>query len=275
MPSRGSPKGGRVPQGARGCTSLPAPTEDWFYPISPAHKRKAKLRQRARAVGTAGPDPGHRVSPPCRAHPRPPAAAQLPAREQRGCSGGSHSSSSFPRVPVGLMCLWSERPSAFTAQGTVWPGLGALPVQAAAQTCHRPHQGTLRWENSSKSAPLRSPAGQLSVTQHSRPRAISRGTCPLPRPAGAPVTTLHPGSDEGSPAQPQPGREGTPAQTPPGTLPRAPRRIPRPDAGLMRRFVRFPTPPHRIQRRQFPSSRNVTLQGPSVMTQRFEWKRRL
>lgn len=35
------------------------------------------------------------------------------------------------------------------------------------------------------------------------------------------------------------------------------------------------SPPHRIQPRQFPSSRNVTLQGPSVMTQRFEWKQRL
>lgn len=61
----------------------------------------------------------------------------------------------------------------------------------------------------------------------------------------------------------------------PEVLPLGTRRSPQPSAGLRRGFIRALAPPHRIQPRQFPSSRNVTLQGPSVMTQRFEWKQRL
>lgn len=61
----------------------------------------------------------------------------------------------------------------------------------------------------------------------------------------------------------------------PGVLPPGARRSPQPNTGLRRGFVRPLAPPYRIQPRQFPSSRNVMLQGPSVMTQRFEWKQRL
>lgn len=61
----------------------------------------------------------------------------------------------------------------------------------------------------------------------------------------------------------------------PGVLPLGTRCSPQPNAGLRRGSIRPLALPHRIQPRQFPSSRNVTLQGPSVMTQRFEWKQRL
>ena len=98
----------------------------------------------------------------------------------------------------------------------------------------------------------------------------------LPAAMAGPGLRSHPftrGVTKGPPPRRSPGpeREGTPRHRQPSVLPSVTRHIPRSDAGLMRGFVRFPAPPHRIQPRQFPSSRNVTLQGPSVMTQRFEW----
>lgn len=110
----------------------------------------------------------------------------------------------------------SQRTGRSASPAAAWPclagagGTACLGSDAAAQACHCPLEGTPRWENGFKSAPLPSSAGQLSMTQQSRSRAISRGICPRCHGwTGAWVTSIHPGIDEGPPppppAQPQAG----------------------------------------------------------------------
>lgn len=149
----------------------------------------------------------------------------------------------------------SQRTGRSASPAAAWPclagagGTACLGSDAAAQACHCPLEGTPRWENGFKSAPLPSSAGQLSMTQQSRSRAISRGICPRCHGwTGAWVTSIHPGIDEGPPPRPRhsprPERDGPPPHRQPSVCSQSvTRRIPWSDAGLMRGFVRFPAPP--------------------------------
>lgn len=125
----------------------------------------------------------------------------------------------------------SQRTGRSASPAAAWPclagagGTACLGSDAAAQACHCPLEGTPRWENGFKSAPLPSSAGQLSMTQQSRSRAISRGICPRCHGwTGARVTSIHPGIDEGPPPprprhSPRPERDGPPPHRQPSVLP--------------------------------------------------------
>lgn len=130
------------------------------------------------------------------------------------------------RSTQGLDVL-SQQTGRSASPAAAWPhlagagGTACLGSDAATQACHCPLEGTPRWENGFKSAPLPSSAGQLSMTQQSRSRAISRGICPHCHGwTGAQVTSIHPGIDKGPPQHsPSPERDGMLPHRQPSVLP--------------------------------------------------------